>query len=56
MSFEPQTGLLLTDLLVDKVVYPFSKKQEILQLLEEHITENIVKVNNYFTYQCYNSD
>jgi hypothetical protein len=28
----------------DKVVYPFSQKQDILQLLEEHITENIVKV------------
>ena len=28
-----------------QVVYPVSKKQEILQLLEEHITENIVKVS-----------
>ncbi|KAF8150681.1 hypothetical protein B0H34DRAFT_148485 [Crassisporium funariophilum] len=26
------------------VVYPASKKQDVLQLLEEHITENLVKV------------
>jgi hypothetical protein len=30
--------------LLYKVVYPYSQKREILQLLEEHITENIVKV------------
>jgi len=29
-----------------KVVYPFAEKQEILQLLEEHITDNIVKVGH----------
>jgi hypothetical protein len=34
---------------VDKVVYPYSKRQEMLQLLEEHITENIVKVIRHFT-------
>lgn len=28
-----------------QVVYPVSKKQEVLQLLEEHITENIVKAS-----------
>jgi len=33
---------------VDKVVYTFSQKQDILQLLEEHITENIVKVRHHF--------
>ncbi len=27
-----------------KVVYPFSRRKEIIALLEEHITENIVKV------------
>lgn len=29
---------------VNQVVYPFSQKVEIIELLEEHITENIVKV------------
>ena len=29
---------------VDRVVYPFSSKAEVLELLEEHIRENIVKV------------
>lgn len=28
-----------------KVVYPYAQKKEILELLEEHITENIVKVD-----------
>ena len=29
-----------------KVVYPYAQKKEILELLEEHITENIVKVGS----------
>ena len=32
-----------------KVVYSYSKKQEVLRLLEEHITENIVKVSRVST-------
>jgi hypothetical protein len=47
---------LLITFSVAKVVYPFSKKQEILQLLEEHITENIVKVNYLFMNQRYHYD
>ena len=31
---------------VDRVVYPFSSKTEVLELLEEHIRENIVKVSH----------
>ena len=31
---------------VDRVVYPFSSKTEVLELLEEHIRENIVKVRH----------
>ncbi|THH09180.1 hypothetical protein EW146_g8757 [Bondarzewia mesenterica] len=41
-------GLLRHAIFVDQVVYPFSMKQEILELLEEHITENIVKVTADF--------
>jgi len=37
-------GVLRNTIFVDQVVYPLSKKQELLHLLEEHITENIVKV------------
>ena len=29
---------------VDRVVYNFTSRAEVLELLEEHITENIVKV------------
>jgi hypothetical protein len=29
---------------VDRVVYHFTSRTEVLELLEEHITENIVKV------------
>ena len=29
---------------VDRVVYHFTSRAEVLELLEEHITENIVKV------------
>ena len=29
---------------VDRVVYHFSSRAEVLELLEEHITDNIVKV------------
>ncbi|KAL7279239.1 hypothetical protein ACG7TL_007079 [Trametes sanguinea] len=31
-----------------KVVYPFSRRKEIIALLEEHITENIVKIKNEY--------
>ncbi|OBZ72156.1 Telomerase reverse transcriptase [Grifola frondosa] len=34
---------------VDKVVYSFSKREDIIELLEEHISENIVKIGqDYF--------
>ena len=32
----------------DQVVYPHAKQNDILQLLEEHITENIVKVSVFY--------
>ncbi|KAG5221222.1 telomerase reverse transcriptase [Salix suchowensis] len=32
----------------DQVVYPHAKQNDILQLLEEHITENIVKVSMFY--------
>ncbi|KAK2460975.1 hypothetical protein APHAL10511_007445 [Amanita phalloides] len=32
----------------DEVVYPNAPKEEILQLLRDHITENIVKINNNY--------
>ncbi|KAI0058687.1 hypothetical protein BV25DRAFT_1218030 [Artomyces pyxidatus] len=31
-------------ILVDQVIYPLSTRTEVLELLEEHITENIVKI------------
>ena len=31
-----------------QVVYPYSRKQDIIALLEEHITENIVKIGNEY--------
>ena len=31
-----------------KVTYPHHKREEILQLLEEHITENIVKIGHTY--------
>lgn len=30
-----------------QVVYSYTKRKEVLELLEEHITENIVKVPTY---------
>jgi len=30
----------------DRVVYPFASRIEVLELLEEHITENIVKASS----------
>ncbi|RDB25955.1 Telomerase reverse transcriptase [Hypsizygus marmoreus] len=41
-------GVLRHTIFVDQVVYPYSQKREILNLLEEHITENIVKIGNDF--------
>ncbi|KAF5327773.1 hypothetical protein D9619_004557 [Psilocybe cf. subviscida] len=42
-------NILRNTIFVDQVVYPLSKKEEILALLEEHITENIVKIGtDYF--------
>ena len=35
---------LRNTIFVDQVVYSYAQKQEILDLLEEHITENLVKV------------
>lgn len=35
---------LRNTIFVDQVIYTYSQKQEILDLLEEHITENLVKV------------
>jgi len=36
-------AMLRHTIFVDRVVYHFSSKTEVLELLEEHITENIVK-------------
>ncbi|KAF7424166.1 hypothetical protein PC9H_009469 [Pleurotus ostreatus] len=35
----------------DQVVYPHAKQNDILQLLEEHITENIVKIGSHYYQQ-----
>ncbi|TCD64911.1 hypothetical protein EIP91_003447 [Steccherinum ochraceum] len=37
---------LRNTIFVDQVVYPYTQKKDMLQLLEEHITENIVKIGN----------
>ncbi|CAL1716650.1 unnamed protein product [Somion occarium] len=37
-------GALRNTIFVDQVVYPYAQKQEVLELLEEHITENLVKI------------
>ena len=34
-----------------QVVYPYSRRQEIIALLEEHITENLVKIGNEYSRQ-----
>lgn len=41
-------GTLRHTIFVDQVVYAYAKKKEILELLEEHITENLVKVRAWF--------
>ncbi|KAG5646942.1 hypothetical protein DXG03_001665 [Asterophora parasitica] len=41
-------GVLRNIIFVDQVVYPYSTKQKILALLEEHITENIVKIGAHY--------
>ncbi|KAF5382158.1 hypothetical protein D9615_004408 [Tricholomella constricta] len=41
-------GALRHTIFVDQVVYPYSQKREILSLLEEHITENIVKIGSHY--------
>ncbi|GLB40371.1 putative telomerase reverse transcriptase [Lyophyllum shimeji] len=41
-------GVLRNTVFVDQVVYPYSQRKEILSLLEEHITENIVKIGPHF--------
>ncbi len=38
-------GCLRGTIFADQVVYPHVKQNDVLQLLEEHITENIVKVS-----------
>ncbi|KAF5367406.1 hypothetical protein D9758_003636 [Tetrapyrgos nigripes] len=37
-------GCIRNTIFIDQVIYPVSKKQEILDLLEMHVTENIVKI------------
>ena len=39
-------AMLRHTIFVDRVVYDTSLKKEVLELLEEHITENIVKVSH----------
>lgn len=39
-------GTLKNAVLVDQLPYHHQKKEELIQLLEEHITENIVKVGD----------
>ncbi|CAA7267063.1 unnamed protein product [Cyclocybe aegerita] len=41
-------NVLRNTIFVDQVVYPLSKKQEVLDLLEEHITENLVKIGQSY--------
>ncbi|KAF8959478.1 hypothetical protein BDZ97DRAFT_1837353 [Flammula alnicola] len=41
-------NVLRNTIFVDQVIYPLSKKQEVLALLEEHITENIVKIGQSY--------
>ncbi|CDO70652.1 hypothetical protein BN946_scf184756.g19 [Trametes cinnabarina] len=38
--------VLRNTVFTDQVVYPFARRKEIIALLEEHITENIVKIKN----------
>ncbi|OJT07372.1 Telomerase reverse transcriptase [Trametes pubescens] len=40
--------VLRNTIFADQVVYPFSRRKEIIALLEEHITENIVKIGNEY--------
>jgi hypothetical protein len=40
------TAALRHTIFVDRVVYHFTSRIEVLELLEEHITENIVKVRD----------
>ncbi|KAJ3515494.1 hypothetical protein NLJ89_g1720 [Agrocybe chaxingu] len=40
-------NVLRNTIFVDQVVYPLSKKQEVLDLLEEHITENLIGQSYY---------
>ncbi|PIL35516.1 hypothetical protein GSI_02244 [Ganoderma sinense ZZ0214-1] len=40
--------VLRNTVFVDQVVYPYSRRQEIIALLEEHITENLVKIGNEY--------
>jgi telomerase reverse transcriptase len=44
--------MLRHTIFVDRVVYDFASKAEVLELLEEHITENIVKVRNRRVGRC----
>ncbi|KAF4597579.1 hypothetical protein EYR40_008041 [Pleurotus pulmonarius] len=44
-------GCLRGTIFADQVVYPHVKQNDILQLLEEHITENIVKIGNHYYQQ-----
>jgi hypothetical protein len=45
-------AMLRHTIFVDRVKYNFSSKAEVLELLEEHITENIVKVRNTGIVTC----
>ncbi|KAI0955894.1 hypothetical protein AcV7_006436 [Taiwanofungus camphoratus] len=52
LSFAAQLAKALRHtIFVDQVVYPFSQKQDIIALLEEHITENIVKIGEDYFHQ-----
>ena len=37
-------GTLKNAILVDQLPYHYQRREELMQLLDEHITENIVKV------------
>lgn len=44
-----KAGLRVTaDPYLSQVIYPYSRRQEIIALLEEHITENLVKIGNEY--------
>lgn len=48
-------ALLHHTIFVDQVVYPIAYRDEIIELLEDHITSNIVKVRSQTTNACLES-